>query len=101
MRKNISYLALARSQERGIIKMRTGSTYFEEGGEAFRKPAGCPSKRTKLCHDGNDRGYIQYQRELYNVILLINIVISHLCDFIVLTFDGSYDKVQLCHAVAK
>ena len=27
-------MVLTRSQERGIIKMRTGSTYFEKGGEA-------------------------------------------------------------------
>ena len=37
----------------------------------------------------------------YNAILLINIVIYHFRDFIDLAFDGSYDKMQLCHTVAK
>ena len=35
------------------------------------------------------------------VIKQINIVISEIYDFIDLTFDGSYDKMQLCHTASK
>ena len=44
------------------------------------------NKRRTPVIDENDRGYIKYQRELYNAITLINIVIRSLYDHINLDF---------------
>ena len=59
---------------------------FEELIDFLRRPAGCLNKRRTPVIDENDRGYIEYQRELYNAIAVINIVIYSLNDHIKLDF---------------
>ena len=51
-------MVLTRSQERGISKMRTGSTYFEKGGETSgtgKSLSGTSALYRTKCSDHRDR----------------------------------------------